>query len=166
MRHVGEGVLQAPRSKWKSSSSTMATTRGQRSIQAFRIRFASGFEIIGLSSAPRSLRGKQGVVMIDEAAFVDNLKELLKAALAFLMRGGQVVVCSTHNGTETSSTRRSRTFLAAGRTIVICASISTQALQEGFTSAILPFRDRQAVDAQKPRPSGGKDHQVLWRRRR
>ncbi|WP_142627832.1 hypothetical protein [Rhizobium sp. P007] len=73
---------------------------GERSIQAFRIKFASGFEVIGLSSAPRSLRGKQGVVMIDEAAFVDSLKELLKAALAFLMWGGQVVVCSTHNGVE------------------------------------------------------------------
>lgn len=71
-----------------------------RQIQAFRIRFASGFEIIALSSAPRTLRGKQGLVVIDEAAFVDNLKELLKAALAFLMWGGQVVVCSTHNGTD------------------------------------------------------------------
>jgi phage FluMu gp28-like protein len=71
-----------------------------RSIQAFRIRFASGFEVVALSSAPRSLRGKQGLVIIDEAAFVDNLKELLKAALAFLMWGGQVVVCSTHNGTD------------------------------------------------------------------
>jgi phage FluMu gp28-like protein len=74
------------------------TSEGTKSIQAFRIKFASGFEIIGLSSAPRTLRGKQGVVMIDEAAFVDNLAELLKAALAFLMWGGQVVVCSTHNG--------------------------------------------------------------------
>ncbi|MEM6381661.1 MAG: hypothetical protein AAF739_03235 [Pseudomonadota bacterium] len=73
---------------------------GDRSIQAFRIRFASGFEIVALSSAPRTLRGKQGVVMIDEAAFVDSLNELLKAALAFLMWGGQVVVCSTHNGAE------------------------------------------------------------------
>ncbi|MFH1796278.1 MAG: terminase family protein [Pseudomonadota bacterium] len=71
-----------------------------RKIQAFRIQFASGFEILALSSAPRSLRGKQGLVIIDEAAFVDNLKELLKAALAFLMWGGQVVVCSTHNGAE------------------------------------------------------------------
>ena len=71
-----------------------------RKIQAFRIRFASGFEVLALSSAPRSLRGKQGLVIIDEAAFVDNLKELLKAALAFLMWGGKVVVCSTHNGTE------------------------------------------------------------------
>lgn len=77
-----------------------STAEGERSIQAFRIRFASGFEIVALSSAPRSLRGKQGVVIIDEAAFVDSLKELLKAALAFLMWGGQVVVCSTHNGTD------------------------------------------------------------------
>ncbi len=73
---------------------------GDRSIAAFRIRFASGFEIMALSSAPRSLRGKQGVVIIDEAAFVDDLGELLKAALAFLMWGGQVVVCSTHDGAE------------------------------------------------------------------
>ncbi|PWE29975.1 hypothetical protein DDZ14_16165 [Maritimibacter sp. 55A14] len=73
---------------------------GDRAIQAFRIRFDSGFEIIALSSAPRSLRGKQGVVIIDEAAFVDHLPELLKAALAFLMWGGQVVVCSTHDGAE------------------------------------------------------------------
>ena len=69
-----------------------------RQIKAFRIRLASGFEIIALSSAPRNLRGKQGVIMIDEAAFVDGLQELLKAALAFLMWGGQVVVVSTHNG--------------------------------------------------------------------
>lgn len=73
-----------------------------RSIQAFRIRFASGFEVVGLSSAPRTLRGKQGLCIIDEAAFVDSLAELQKAALAFLMWGGQVVVCSTHNGVDNS----------------------------------------------------------------
>jgi phage FluMu gp28-like protein len=73
---------------------------GDRAINAFRIRFGSGFEIMALSSAPRSLRGKQGVVIIDEAAFVESLPELLKAALAFLMWGGQVVVCSTHDGAE------------------------------------------------------------------
>lgn len=76
------------------------TGDGARSIQASRIRFASGFEILALSSAPRSLRGKQGVVIIDEAAFVDSLRELMKAALAFLMWGGQVVVCSTHDGAD------------------------------------------------------------------
>lgn len=85
---------------------------GERSIQAFRIKFASGFEIVGLSSAPRSLRGKQGVVMIDEAAFVDSLKELLKAALAFLMWGGQVVVCSTHNGVDNEFNKQIQDILA------------------------------------------------------
>ncbi|QBF31508.1 terminase large subunit domain-containing protein [Thalassococcus sp. S3] len=73
---------------------------GDRSIKAFRIGFASGFEIIALSSAPRSLRGKEGLVIIDEAAFVDSLEELIKAAMAFLIWGGQVVVCSTHDGAD------------------------------------------------------------------
>ncbi|WP_068087436.1 terminase large subunit domain-containing protein [Polycladidibacter stylochi] len=69
-------------------------------IQAFRIRFASGFQIVALSSKPRSLRGRQGYVIIDEAAFHDDLKELLKAALALLMWGGKVCIISTHDGDE------------------------------------------------------------------
>ncbi|SMH42382.1 hypothetical protein [Mesorhizobium australicum] len=71
-----------------------------RQIQAFRIRFASGFQILALSSAPRSLRGQQGDVIIDEAAFVDSLKELMKAAIAMRMWGGKVIVCSTHDGVD------------------------------------------------------------------
>lgn len=72
----------------------------EREIKAFRIDFASGHKILALSSRPSNLRGKQGRVVIDEAAFVDNLPELLKAALALLMWGGQVVVISTHNGVD------------------------------------------------------------------
>lgn len=68
------------------------------SIKAFRIKFDSGFEIIALPSNPRSLRGMQGLVIIDEAAFHDDLKEVLKAAFALLMWGGKVIVVSTHNG--------------------------------------------------------------------
>jgi phage FluMu gp28-like protein len=71
-----------------------------REILAFRISFASGFEIVALSSRPRSLRGRQGCVIIDEAAFVDDLPELLKAALALLIWGGKVLVISSHNGVE------------------------------------------------------------------
>ena len=71
-----------------------------RSILAYRITFASGFKIIALSSRPRSLRGHQGMVVIDEAAFHDQLPELLKAALAMLIWGGKVVVISTHDGAE------------------------------------------------------------------
>ncbi len=69
-----------------------------KDILAYRIRFASGFMITALSSAPRNLRGKQGIVIIDEAAFHPDLKELLKAALALLMWGGRVWMISTHNG--------------------------------------------------------------------
>lgn len=72
----------------------------RKSIQAYRIRFASGWRISALSSSPRNLRGKQGRVIIDEAAFHDNLAELLKAALALLMWGGRVHIISTHNGFE------------------------------------------------------------------
>ncbi len=70
----------------------------ERDIQAFRIRFASGFEIVALSSKPRSLRGRQGYVIFDEAAFHDELEEMLKAANALLMWGGKVLVISTHDG--------------------------------------------------------------------
>jgi phage FluMu gp28-like protein len=67
-------------------------------IQAFRIAFASGFEIIALASRPRSLRGRQGYVIIDEAAFHDDLAGVMKAAIALLMWGGKVLVISTHLG--------------------------------------------------------------------
>lgn len=69
-------------------------------IRAFRISFASGFEIVALASRPRSLRGRQGYVIVDEAAFHDDLEELLKAAMALLIWGGKVAVISTHNGTD------------------------------------------------------------------
>lgn len=75
-----------------------AATGETRQVKAFRIRFASGFEIVALPSRPRSLRGKQGYVIIDEAAFHDDLAELLKAAMALLIWGGMVVVISTHDG--------------------------------------------------------------------
>lgn len=72
----------------------------KRSIKAFRITFASGKEILALSSRPKNLRGKQGRVVIDEAAFVEDLGGLMKAALALLIWGGQVIVVSTHNGDD------------------------------------------------------------------
>ena len=71
-----------------------------RAIQAFRITFASGFEITALSSRPRSLRGRQGFVILDEFAFHDDAAELLKAAMALLIWGGRVLVISTHNGVD------------------------------------------------------------------
>lgn len=73
---------------------------GEGEILAFRIRFASGFKIVALPSVPRAIRGKQGKVLIDEAAFHKNIAETLKAAIALLMWGGQVIVWSTHDGVD------------------------------------------------------------------
>ena len=72
----------------------------EEGLKAFRVDFPSGHSIVALSSKPRSLRGKQGLVIIDEAAFHDQLDELLKAALALLMWGGRVIVVSTHDGAD------------------------------------------------------------------
>ncbi|BAF88140.1 Mu-like prophage FluMu protein gp28 [Azorhizobium caulinodans ORS 571] len=107
-----------------------------REIKAFRIRFASGFEIIALSSAPRSLRGKQGLVIIDEAAFVESLKELLKAALAFLMWGGQVVVVSTHNGDANPFNELVQDVLAGRKPYAHVRIDFDQALKDGLYQRI------------------------------
>jgi len=69
-------------------------------IKTYTITFPSGFRIVALTSRPSNLRGRQGVVVIDEAAFHNDLAELLKAALALLIWGGEVHVISTHNGTD------------------------------------------------------------------
>lgn len=69
-----------------------------RSIKSYRIDFGSGFKVEALASVPRAFRGRQGVVVIDEAAFHSQLAEKLKAAMALLMLGGQVLVISTHDG--------------------------------------------------------------------
>lgn len=73
-----------------------------KDILAYRINFASGFRVTALSSRPTNLRGKQGKVVIDEAAFHDDLPGLLKAAMALLMWGGRVCVLSSHNGAESA----------------------------------------------------------------
>ncbi|SUJ08291.1 Mu-like prophage FluMu protein gp28 [Sphingomonas paucimobilis] len=72
----------------------------ERGILSLRIDFPSGKSIVALSSKPRSLRGMQGSVIIDEAAFHDDLDGVIKAAMALTMWGGRVVVISTHDGAD------------------------------------------------------------------
>lgn len=74
---------------------------GGRSIKTFEVQFpATGHRIVALSSRPTNLRGKQGTVVIDEAAFHQDLPAMLKAALALLLWGSKVRIISTHNGVE------------------------------------------------------------------
>lgn len=67
-------------------------------ITAYRIRFASGFQVCALSSRPANIRGLQGHVVIDEAAFHPDVQGVLDAATALLIWGGQIAVISSHNG--------------------------------------------------------------------
>lgn len=72
-----------------------------KDVKTYSIRLASGKTITAMTSAPRQFRskGRPGDLgIIDEAAFMDNLAEALKAALAFLFWGGRIHVLSTHNG--------------------------------------------------------------------
>jgi phage FluMu gp28-like protein len=72
-----------------------------RHIKTYEVTFPrSGRRVLALSSRPANLRGKQGVIVIDEAAFAPDLAGLLKAALAMLMWGDKVRIISTHNGAQ------------------------------------------------------------------
>ncbi len=71
-----------------------------KDITVFRVTLASGKEIVALPSVEYSLRSKQGNVILDEAAFVDNFEEVKKAALALLIWGGRFSILSTHNGSD------------------------------------------------------------------
>lgn len=67
-------------------------------ISSYIIRFTSGFRIEALSSRPENIRGLQGVVCIDEAAFHRNVHDVIDAVNALLIWGGKVRVISSHNG--------------------------------------------------------------------
>jgi len=69
-----------------------------KQIAAFRITFASGFRIAALSSNPANIRGLQGRVVIDEAAFHQDVGKVIEACLALLIWGGKIRIISTHNG--------------------------------------------------------------------
>lgn len=71
-----------------------------RDVLTYVIKCASGFEIRTLPGKATALRSKQGRVVIDEAAFVENIDDILKAAIALLMWGGKLRVISTHDGVD------------------------------------------------------------------
>lgn len=105
-------------------------------ILALRVNFPSGKSIVALSSTPRSLRGMQGDVIIDEAAFHDNLLEVLKAALALLMWGGRVIVISTHDGADNPFNELVEEIRAGKRKGVVQRVTLERAMAEGLYGRI------------------------------
>lgn len=115
----------------------------EREIKAFRIDFASGHKILALSNRPSNLRGKQGRVVIDEAAFVEDLPELLKAALALLMWGGQVIVISTHNGVDNAFNQLVRDVRAGELPYSLHRITLDDALKDGLYRRICQVTEKE-----------------------
>lgn len=114
-----------------------------KDILAYRIRFASGYRITALSSRPSNLRGKQGRVVIDEAAFHDDFAGLLKAALALVIWGGSVRIISTHDG-DTNPFNELIKDLRAGRKNYSLHRITfDEAVQQGLCKRVFEMTDQE-----------------------
>ena len=69
-------------------------------VTVYRIRFSTGHEVVGLPSKAIALRSKQGRVVLDEAAFMEDFDTVFAAAKALTMLGGSIGILSTHNGED------------------------------------------------------------------
>lgn len=114
-----------------------------KDVLAFRIKFNSGFEIIALPSNPRSLRGMQGLVILDEAAFHDYLDEVLKAAFALLIWGGKVVVCSTHDGDTNAFNQLVNDIRAGRKNYHLMRTTFDDALADGLYKRICATQEKE-----------------------
>lgn len=75
----------------------------RRFIKTYEVSFPkTGRRIVALSSRPTNLRGKQGNIILDEAAFAPDLPGLIKAAMAMILWGNRVKIISSHNGAESA----------------------------------------------------------------
>lgn len=103
-------------------------------ITAYRIRFASGFQVCALSSRPANIRGLQGHVVIDEAAFHPDVQGVLDAATALLIWGGQITVISSHNGKNSPFAQFCRDIEAGlyGDDAVVFTVTFDQAVENGL----------------------------------
>ncbi|MGZ5780990.1 MAG: hypothetical protein ACXWIN_08545 [Burkholderiaceae bacterium] len=91
----GEGISQIEQFIFEDQDKRGEATQ---QITAFRVRFASGFRIVALSSRPENVHGLQGIVNIDEAALHKDVRKVIESATALLIWGGKIRIISTHRG--------------------------------------------------------------------
>ncbi|EGF92438.1 terminase-like family protein [Asticcacaulis biprosthecium C19] len=108
----------------------------EKHVTAFVITFPSGNKITALPAVARAWRGKKGFVIIDESAFMSNLEEVLKAALALTMWGDKVVVVSTHNGIDNPFNKLIQEIRAKKREGEVITITLADALADGLYERI------------------------------
>ncbi len=108
----------------------------ERAFTRARISFPNGKAITALPSNARSLRGKQGIVIIDEAAFHADLPQVMKAAIALTMWGGRVAVISTHDGADNEFANLINTIRAGKQTGDVMRITLNEALCKGLYQRI------------------------------
>lgn len=115
----------------------------EQDILAYQIKFASGHRVTALSSTPRNLRNKKGRIVIDEAAFVSDLSQLLKAAFALLIWGGQVSIISTHFGVDNQFNELVQDVREGKKPYSLHRITFKQALAQGLYKRICLVRGKQ-----------------------
>ena len=73
--------------------------------QGFCITYPNGCRIFAFSSNPKAIRSFGGEVMVDEIAFHEHPKEMIKAAGGRAMWGYPVTIWSSHNGADSDWNR-------------------------------------------------------------
>lgn len=120
-----------------------------KSILTFVVYFSSGFKVQALSSNPSNLRGMQGNVTIDEAAFHERLAEVLKAATALTMWGAKIRIISTHNGVDNLFNQLVNDSRARKKITAFTRSRSTMLVVRGFIAASAKSKGRTGPSRQK-----------------
>lgn len=122
-----------------------------RKITAWRIRLASGFQIVALSSRPASLRGLQGIVIIDEAAFHQDVQAVLDAATALLIWGGELVLISSHNTKKNPFYQMQEDILAGryGENAVVMIITFDDAVANGLYERVCMMNGEEATEEGK-----------------
>lgn len=92
--------------KWaKALNHIIKVSRNQelvnnRDTLIYKLKFTNGASISALAGNAVNLRDKGGDIVIDEAAFRQDLEQIMDAALAILIWGGTVRIFSTHFGVD------------------------------------------------------------------
>ncbi len=122
-------------------------------ITSYRIRFASGHRITGLSSRPENIRGLQGIVAIDEAAFHANVEGVLESATALLIWGGKIRIISTHNGVANPFNQMKKDIENGlyGDEAVVYSVTFDDAVENGLYEKVCFMKGEKATQAGKKR---------------